>query len=165
MVTIEELAAHLEKLREYVSGDASELRTIMWDWCHAYYKDAHDTAEGLVIEFSMGVGDCYLYGLMSCIASIHFERAGELPKLTDSDYESISMNLLRVRSEESQYTLDYFTSLEQEFAAQYPLTRLAMNQMANDVMRVNDVTKEEYEYGYYSGVEHAMSVFAEVIRS
>lgn len=164
MVTDEEFIAHFEKIRPQIEGDGSELKGFLTSWCPAYMQDAQETAEGLMLEFSMDVADQYLYSLTTCIRSTYVENSSEFPQLTDLTYEEVSLNLLRVRSEESEYTLEYFEQLEREYLTRFPVTARTMKQIALHQINRLHISRDEYDYGFYAGAEHAMSILAEVMR-
>ena len=164
MVTSEELNGHYEKIRPHVEGDGSAMKGLIKSWCPAYMQAAQEAAEGLMLEFNMDVADRYLYGLCSCITSAFVENGRVLPELSGSQYEKISLNLLSIRNQESEYTLEYFEQLILDFSVRLPITKLVMESLGRDlVMRVG-VTQDEFDYGFYPGSEDAMSILAEVMR-
>ncbi|RZK35912.1 MAG: hypothetical protein EOO90_28295 [Pedobacter sp.] len=164
MVTNEELVAHYEKIRPQLEGDVSALKGFLISWCPAYAQDAQETGEGLMLEFSLDVSDRYIYSLIACLKSAYVENGSIFPPLSDSLYEEISNNLLRVRGEESEYTLWYFESLESEFKTRFPVTVRIMEQIGLDMVNRLRVTPDELNFGFYGGTEHAMCVLSEVMR-
>lgn len=164
MVTSEELTAHYETIRIYVEGDGSAMKGLIKSWCPAYLQDAQETAEGLMLEFNIDVADRYLYGLCTCITSAFIENNRVLPALSDSQYGELSLNLLSIRNQESEYTLEYFEQLMFDFAIRLPLTKHLMSGLQHDLITRVRVTSDEIDYGFYPGSEHAMSVVAEVLR-
>ncbi len=164
MVTNVELNAHYDKIRPYVEGDGSAMKGLIQSWCPAYLQDAQETAEALMLEFNMDVADRYLYGLLSCATSAFVESDRVLPELTDSRYEALSANLLSIRALESEYTLEYYEQLMLDFAIRLPVTKLVVDSLGRDLVTRLRVTEAEFDYGFYPGAEHAMSVIAEVMR-
>lgn len=164
MVTAQEIIKHYETIRPFIEGDGSAMKEMLHTWCPAFFQDAQEDAETIMLAYGMDVADRYLYGLLSCVTSARFENARTLPPMSDARYQELSSNQLSIMAQEPVKSLPYDAQLFSNFSQRLPITNQVMEILRRGLALRPRVTPEEINFGFLPGTRKSVMILAEVMR-